>query len=292
MTRKHTGILILILLALLLCACGNKEKYEPFTPLSKATISPERDAAVQSAANSGANAPAKQPAPETAPTEEPEVLPTFDENSFFSEIGTDPKAADEDPFGVEPTATSKPKKSKATAEPAPAEPTAKPKKSKATAEPVAAEPTAKPKKAKATAAPVPAEPTAVRPYDPNIMMYGKDSEGRTTYTLQDGEDLICIGRRFDVRLTQLLSLNGFSAPEDAKTGAVITLPDDPESWSQQDGYGRRRLNPHPALVNPRESDNLFSLACAFGDVLPEDIATANKLVLGEPIPTGMQVSIP
>ena len=283
MTRKHTGILILILMVLLLCACGSKEKYEPFTPLSKATISPERDAAVQSAANSGGNAPAKQPVPEAEPTEEPEVLPTFDENSFFSEIGTDSNTADENPFSVEPTAAAKPKKAKATAEPAPAEPTA---------EPVSAEPTAEPKKAKPTATPVPAEPTAVKSYDPNIMMYGRDSEGRTTYTLQDGEDLICIGRRFDVKLTQLLELNGLSAPEDAKTGSVITLPNDPESWSQKDGYGKRRLNPHPALVNPRESDNLFSLACAFGDVLPEDIATANKLVLGESIPTGMQVSIP
>ncbi len=262
MTQKHIGILILIFMALLLCACGG-EKYEPFAPLSKATVSPERDAAVQSALNSGESSGPKPAAPAAEPTEEPETVPTFDENSFFSEIDPEP--------------TAKPKKK--------AQPTA-------TFEPV---PTAKPKKKAqptATFEPVPTVRPKNQPYDPNIMMYGRDSEGRTTYTLQEGEDLICLGRRFDVSLKQLLTLNGLSAPEEAGTGTVITLPNDAEPWSLVDGYGKRRLNPHPAVVNPRPDDSIFSLACTFGDVRPEDIAVANQLVLGEPIPSGMQVTIP
>lgn len=270
MTRKIFGIFILLLLTVLLCACGGRNQYVPFTPLSKVTVSPERDAAVQAALNEDTNFVPEQPAPEAVPTEEPEVVPTFDENSFFSE-------ADQNPFESEPTAIPE--------EPAP---TAAAKKKKDAPTAVPEEPTAVPtKKPEATAT-----PSGPRPYDPNIMMYGKDSEGHTTYTLQEGEDLICIGRRFDVSLRQLLSLNNLSAPEEAGTGTVIVLPNDAESWSQLDGYGRRRLNPHPAIANPKEGDNLFSLACAFGDVLPEDIAVANHLVLGEPIPSGMQVTIP
>ena len=49
MNRKTIGIGIIILM-LLLSACS-KDKYEPFTPLSKVTVSPEREAAVQAALN-------------------------------------------------------------------------------------------------------------------------------------------------------------------------------------------------------------------------------------------------
>ena len=47
MKRKIFGIFILLLLTMLLCACGGRNQYVPFTPLSKVTVSPERDAAVQ-----------------------------------------------------------------------------------------------------------------------------------------------------------------------------------------------------------------------------------------------------
>ncbi len=250
MSRKLIGILILFA-ALLLTACGNKDKYVPFTPLSKATVSPEREAALQAALNTGEKVIPTDPAPFVPePTDEPAIVPTFDESSFFSEV---------DP---EPTPTAKPKQE------ATKKPTAVP------------DPTKAPK------------PTAVKAFDPNIMMYGMDGNGLTTYTLQEGEDLICIARRFDVSLSQLVSMNGLSKPEDAGTGTVISLPDDPEPWTQMDGYGKRRLNPHPAVIVSKSGDNLFSIACTFGDVLPEDIANANKLVLGESIPAGTQISVP
>ena len=36
----------------------------------------------------------------------------------------------------------------------------------------------------------------------------------------------------------------------------------------------------------------ISIACKYGDVLPEDIAVKNTLVLGEPLNAGMKIIIP
>ena len=239
-----TGI---ILLLLLLSACS-KDKYEPFTPLSKVTVSPEREAAVQAALNGGT---VPQPKPtEAAPDEETQNLPSFDEDSFFAEVDA-------------------PSGKKIPTEAAPFAP-----------EPTQAGPTAVP------------EPTATKPYDPNIMMYGTNEYGQTTYTLQEGEDLICLGRRFNVSVSSLLAQNGLESPDDAVTGDVIVLPDSPDAWKMVDGYGRRILVLHPAVYTTEAGDNLFSIACKYGDVLPEDIAVKNTLVLGEPLRAGMQISIP
>ena len=244
MSRKHIGILILLLF---LSACSGKNKYEPFTPLSKETVSPERAAAVQSALNGNAPAPVIQQA---VPTEEPADLPTFDENSFFAEVGSsDPGSvsADEVPFEPEPTQ---------------------------------APPTAIP------------EPTATKPYDPNIMMYGTAPDGNTTYTLQEGDDLVCLGRRFNVAVSDLLAQNGLETPDAAGVGDVITLPGSPNAWKLTEGYGRRMLVRHPAEYTTQSGDTLFSIACAYGDVLPEQIAVTNQLVLGEPLSAGIRISIP
>lgn len=258
MKRRCIGFLIL--LSLLLSACSNKDKYEPFKELSRETVSPERQAAVMASLDGDAVLPTRQAAPTDVPAEEPEVLPSFDEDSFFAEV--DP--VDEAPKVI-PT------------EPAPFEP----------------EPTATPvPPTKVPPTPTP-EPTATaKPYDPNIMMYGSMGNGMTTYTLQEGEDLICLGRRFDVSLTQLLGLNKLTAPADAKPGDVIVLPRNPSPWSRLDGYGGRALALHPTVYTTVSGDNLFSIACSFGDVRPEDIAVKNQLVLGEPLEAGLQIVIP
>ena len=48
----------------------------------------------------------------------------------------------------------------------------------------------------------------------------------------------------------------------------------------------------PAVLYINFSDTLFSIACAYGDVRPEDIAIQNQLVLGEPLPAGLVIVIP
>ncbi len=255
MTRKLIGFLIIS--ALLLCACSGKDKYEPFKPLSKETVSPEREAAVIASMNGDTVLPTRA-VPTEVPAEKPVPAPSFDEESFFAEVGPAPET-----LKVIPT------------EPAPFEP-----------KPTAVQP--KPTKVLPTATP---QPTATKPYDPNINMYGT-LNGMTTYTLQEGDDLICLGRRFDISLTQLLTMNQLTAPADAKTGDTILLPRSPNPWSRLDGYGGRALIIHPSVYTTQSGDTLFSIACSFGDVRPEDIATKNQLVLGEPLQSGLQIVIP
>ena len=244
---KRSCIVLFLLMLLGLSACS-KDKYEPFQPLSKVTVSPEREAAVQSALNGGAPLPTAKPT--AASEEEADSLPSFDEESFFAEVGTSSGSSiqtDADPFDSEPAQSS---------------------------------PTAIP------------EPTATKPYDPNINMYGANDYGLTTYTLQDGEDLVCLGRRFNVSVSSLLAQNNLTDPNEAGTGDVIVLPSNPENWKMTDGYGRRMLVLHPASYTTESGDNLFSIACKYGDVRPEDIATQNQLVLGETLPAGLKISIP
>ena len=247
--RRNTGILILLVL-MFLCGCSGRDKYVPFTPLSKTTVSPEREAALAAAVSGEAvSVQPTKPVPTIAPTDELHDMPNFDEDAFFSNSGA--------PSGTIPTEVS-PFDSETQKAPAP------------------------------TATPVPSGPKV---YDPNVNMYGT-SNGLTTYTLQEGDDLLCLGRRFDVSISQLLSQNGFSSPADARTGDVILLPRNPNPWSLLDGYGRRMLVIHPTSYTVKSGDTLFSIACYFGDVRPEDIAMRNQLVLGEPLNIGTKISIP
>ena len=245
--RKNTGILVLLLL-LFLCSCSGRNKYEPFTPLSKATVSPEREAALQAAASGGkaTAVPTVRVVPTAAPTDELHDMPNFDEDTFFSTSGSssDVIKTDDSPFDNGSEAP--------------------------------------------TAAPVSSDSNA---NDQNIILYGT-SNGMTTYFLQEGDDLLCLGRRFDVSISQLLSQNGFSSPLEAKTGDEILLPRNPNPWSLIDGYGRRMLKIHPTSYTVQSGDTLFSIACAFGDVRPEDIATRNQLVLGAPLVPGSKITIP
>lgn len=253
MTRKNIGMILLLLF--LLSACSGKDKYEPFKPLSKSTVSPDREAAVQ-AALSGNPIQPTMAAPVIVPTDELFDMPNFDEDSFFAEAFQDP----ENSAGTIPTEVSP-----------------------FDAVPSVAQP-------KPTATPVPTVP-AVYSAEANRYMYGTQS-GLTTYTLQEGEDLVCLGRRFDVSVSSLLSQNQLSSPEEAKAGDTIVLPRNPSPWAMADGYGGRILQRHPTVYTVKSGDNLFSIACSFGNVRPEDIGAKNQLLLKQPLTPGTQIAIP
>ena len=255
MTRKQFAIFVVVLLTLL-SACSRKDKYEPFEPLSKQTVSPEREAAIQAALNGEL----PEPTEEIIMVLEPEEMNfsniSFDEDSFFAEVGPEPAPVEEImPFEAEPPATATP------IPPTPVPPTPTP------------------------------LPTATKPYDPNINMYGT-TNGLTTYTLQEGDSLVCLGRRFDISVTQLLAQNGIESPDEKGVGDTVIIPRSPKPWNLVDGYGRRMLVLHPAAYRIQSGDTLFSIACAYGDVLPEDLAVQNHLVLGEPLTAGTTINIP
>lgn len=107
-----------------------------------------------------------------------------------------------------------------------------------------------------------------------------------TYTLQEGEFVYCLARRFDVDPDQMLSLNGLSQGTTIYPGTVLKIP---QSGSFP---GARALRNHPTTYTASAGETLYAVACAFGDVDPSAIATANGLSAGATLTAGQQLSIP
>jgi LysM repeat protein len=108
-----------------------------------------------------------------------------------------------------------------------------------------------------------------------------------SYTLQKGEFVFCIARRFDVDPEQILSLNGLVDSETVYPGTVLKIP---QSGSFP---GARSLRNHPATYTVTSSgETIYSVACEFGDVDPAAIAQANNVSPGAALTSGQQLSIP
>jgi LysM repeat protein len=107
-----------------------------------------------------------------------------------------------------------------------------------------------------------------------------------TYTLQQGEFVFCLARRFDVNPDQILSLNGLSDGQLVYPGTVLKIP---QSGSFP---GARALRNHPTTYTASAGDTVYSIACAFGDVDPSAIATTNGISASTTLTAGQQLSIP
>jgi LysM repeat protein len=110
-----------------------------------------------------------------------------------------------------------------------------------------------------------------------------------TYTLQKGEFPYCIARRFNVDPDQLLSASGLTASQadSLATGTVLTIP-------QSGNFpGNRALAPHPASYTVASGDEtVYSVACKYGDVEPNAIATANNISVSAKLNLGQVLQIP
>jgi hypothetical protein len=56
--------------------------------------------------------------------------------------------------------------------------------------------------------------------------------------------------------------------------------------------GDRSLRAHPTTYTASGNDTFYSIACAFGDVWPENIAEANGMDIDEQLQSGTQLHIP
>lgn len=108
----------------------------------------------------------------------------------------------------------------------------------------------------------------------------------STYTLQEGEFPYCIARRFDVDPDQLLTLSGLSDGVLYPPGTQLQIP---QSGSFP---GTRSLRNHPTTYSASAGETIYAVACAFGDIRPEDIATANGLSVSATLTAGQSLSIP
>jgi LysM repeat protein len=108
-----------------------------------------------------------------------------------------------------------------------------------------------------------------------------------TYTLQAGEFVYCIARRFNVDPDQTLAMNGLSDAQTIYPGLVLKIP---QSGSFP---GDRMLQNHPTTYTVvSSSESLYSIACKFGDVDPNSIAAANGISVGAALSAGQKLSIP
>ena len=108
-----------------------------------------------------------------------------------------------------------------------------------------------------------------------------------TYTLQNGEFPYCIARRFNVDPDQLLSLSGLTSPDLYYPGLKLTIP-------QSGAFpGDRMLSSHPTTYSVASAEeNLYSIACKFGDVDPATLASANGISLAASLTVGQQIKVP
>jgi len=109
----------------------------------------------------------------------------------------------------------------------------------------------------------------------------------TSYILKNGEFPYCIARRYNVDPDELLRLSGLSAGILYPPGTSLTIP---QSGSFPEN---RMLKTHPASYTVVSSDEtVYSVACLYGDVKPEDIATANGISVDTVLASGKVLSIP
>jgi len=132
----------------------------------------------------------------------------------------------------------------------------------------------------ATATPAGPTPT-LRPYPTPTPGIPK------TYTLQTGEFIYCIARRYNVNPSELLSVNGLGTGSLVFAGMELKIPQSGNPFP--DG---RALKPHPTYYTVSSGDTLNTIACSFGDADPNTIAAANGLTSPYTLASGQTLYIP
>ncbi len=108
-----------------------------------------------------------------------------------------------------------------------------------------------------------------------------------TYILQNGEWPFCIARRYNVDPDAMLRASGLTSPDIYYPGLKLVLPRN-TSFS-----GARVLTPHPTTYTVASgNENLYSIACKYGDVDPNAIASANGISVSAKLTVGQALQIP
>jgi LysM repeat protein len=108
-----------------------------------------------------------------------------------------------------------------------------------------------------------------------------------TYTLQSGEFPYCIARRFNVNPFELLSINGLTTGTVVHGGTTLKIPQTGNLFP-----GERALKAHPTVYVVQGGENIYEIACSFGDVSPDMIALANSLKSPFTLTAGKSLNIP
>ncbi len=94
-----------------------------------------------------------------------------------------------------------------------------------------------------------------------------------TWQIQSGETLECLARRFDVKLEDLIEANPHLDPFNLKIGQTVTLPEN-SKWEGERAVGTW---PRPDIWEVSPGETVYGIACAYGDIYPEEIIEANNI---------------
>ena len=108
-----------------------------------------------------------------------------------------------------------------------------------------------------------------------------------TYQLQKGEFPFCIARRYNVNVSELLSINGLATNSIVPIGYTLKIPQTGNTF-----VGQRALLNHPTNYTVAGGDTIYTVACKFGDVDPMAIAQANNLSSPYTLSAGQVIHIP
>jgi LysM repeat protein len=108
-----------------------------------------------------------------------------------------------------------------------------------------------------------------------------------THTIQRGESVFCISRRYNLNPSEVLSLNNLSASTILAPGQVLRIPQTGNKFP-----GNRSLNAHPDVYTVRGNESIHEVACFYGDVDPMVIAMVNNISAPYNLTAGQQLQIP
>ncbi|NPV86524.1 MAG: LysM peptidoglycan-binding domain-containing protein [Anaerolineae bacterium] len=91
-----------------------------------------------------------------------------------------------------------------------------------------------------------------------------------SWIVQYGEFPACLAARFNIDLNYFLSYNKLSVDSIIHPGQELFFPTEEHPYK-----GKRTWMKHPSEYKVAAGEDLFIIACKFGDVRPEDIAEAN-----------------
>ncbi len=133
----------------------------------------------------------------------------------------------------------------------------------------------------------PPAPVATNTPRPVIQVPSATPGRPSTYTIQAGDTFYCIARRFNLDVSDFLSLNGLGTNSLAQIGQVVKIPQS-GTWDS----GDRALKAHPAEYTVVAGDTLNRIACRYGDVDPSAILAANGFSSASDIKAGNTINIP
>jgi LysM repeat protein len=138
-----------------------------------------------------------------------------------------------------------------------------------------------------------AQPTAVPPTvaptqpQAQVVVPTRTPGKPSSYTLKGGEFPYCIARRFDVNPTEMLNLSGLAAGGVYPPGTVLKIPQSGGGFP-----GARSLRETPDTYTVSSGDTIYSIACLYGKVDPNEIAYANNLTSPYTLKVGQELTIP